>query len=301
MTKKQYIGLALVGVLVGTVLVVMNMVPRPTSALTPETEVRVRHEADSLRQRVHTRYRYDTVEVVLRAFDPNTADSMTLLQLGLRPWQVRNMMRYRARGGRWHKASDMKRLYGMTDSLYCVLEPYICIAPPDSCVQDTTVKAQAERVWRDTVIELNSADTAALCLIRGIGPYSAVRIIRYRSALGGYVSPEQLRELADMPWDREGSDEGHTPIPLDSILPHLTAAVDSVKPMAVNRISAERLMRHPYLTFEQARDIYELRRKRIRLNGIEELRGVPSLTDSDLVRIAPYLSFERVERGVLVR
>ena len=30
----------------------------------------------------------------LFAFDPNTADSLTLIELGLRPWQVKNMMRY---------------------------------------------------------------------------------------------------------------------------------------------------------------------------------------------------------------
>ena len=35
----------------------------------------------------------------LFAFDPNTADSTALLRLGLRPWQVRAIYRYRARGG----------------------------------------------------------------------------------------------------------------------------------------------------------------------------------------------------------
>ena len=33
------------------------------------------------------------------AFDPNTADSSQLLRLGLQPWQVRNIYRYRAKGG----------------------------------------------------------------------------------------------------------------------------------------------------------------------------------------------------------
>lgn len=301
MTRRQYIGLAVIALLIGGMLTVMNTVPRRVAAVDEATADSMAHAADSLRRKAHTRYRYDTVEVVLRVFDPNTADSMTLLQLGLRPWQVHNMLLYRARGGRWREAADMKRLYGMTDSLYRVLEPYISIAPPDTCGQDTAAVERAEKAQRDTVIDLNSADTAALCLIRGIGPYSAVRILRYRQELGGYVSPEQLRELADMPWDRAAEEDGRRPIPLDSILPHLTATADSVKPLAVNRLSAERLMRHPYLSFEQARDIYELRRERIRLRGPEDLRAVPSLTDSDRVRIAPYLSFERVEKGVLIR
>ena len=33
-------------------------------------------------------------------FDPNTADSTTLLKLGLAPWQVRAIYKYRAKHGR---------------------------------------------------------------------------------------------------------------------------------------------------------------------------------------------------------
>ena len=33
-------------------------------------------------------------------FNPNTADSTTLLRLGLKPWQIKNLMAYRRAGGR---------------------------------------------------------------------------------------------------------------------------------------------------------------------------------------------------------
>ena len=44
---------------------------------------------------------YATEEKVVRltAFDPNTADSTLLLQLGLQPWQVRSVYKFRAHGG----------------------------------------------------------------------------------------------------------------------------------------------------------------------------------------------------------
>ena len=47
-------------------------------------------------------------------FDPNTADSTALLRLGLSPWQVRNIYKYRARGGRYHRPEDFSKLYGLT-------------------------------------------------------------------------------------------------------------------------------------------------------------------------------------------
>lgn len=40
-------------------------------------------------------------------FDPNTADSTALLRLGLSPWQVRNIYKYRARGGRYHRPDNV--------------------------------------------------------------------------------------------------------------------------------------------------------------------------------------------------
>jgi DNA uptake protein ComE-like DNA-binding protein len=61
-------------------------------------------------------------------FDPNTADSTQLLRLGLQPWQVRNIYKYRAKGGVYRKKEDFARLYGLTVKDYRRLEPYIRIS-----------------------------------------------------------------------------------------------------------------------------------------------------------------------------
>ena len=42
-------------------------------------------------------------------FDPNTADSTQLLRLGLQPWQVRNIYKYRAAGGIYRTKEDRSR------------------------------------------------------------------------------------------------------------------------------------------------------------------------------------------------
>ena len=61
-------------------------------------------------------------------FDPNTADSTTLLRLGLQPWQVANIYRYRSHGGIYRRPEDFARLYGLTQKQYRELEPYIRIS-----------------------------------------------------------------------------------------------------------------------------------------------------------------------------
>ena len=243
----------------------------------------------------------------LFAFDPNTADSLTLIELGLRPWQVKNMMKYRAKGGRYKQPEDMRKLYGLTDSAFAALRPYIRIdstawvARRDSLRllkhERDSLKHVADSIWRDsmytarrfhikkdTIVELNSADTTALLYIWGIGSYVAKQIVWYRERLGGYFSPEQIREISTL----KGMD-----IKFDTIIPHLTAEKDSVTRMRVNYIGVDRLQRHPYLNFTQAKAIYELRRNKFYLKSINELRELPCLTEEDIRRLEPYLSFEK--------
>ena len=57
------------------------------------------------------------------AFDPNTADSTQLLRLGLKPWQVRAIYKYRAHGGIFRRPADFARLYGLTRGQYRSLAP----------------------------------------------------------------------------------------------------------------------------------------------------------------------------------
>ena len=60
----------------------------------------------------------------------------------------------------------------------------------------------------------------------------------------------------------------------------------------VNSCSTDALQHHPYLRYNQAKAIYVLRRKHVRLHSIDDLRALPELSDSTLLRLEPYLRFE---------
>ena len=241
---------------------------------------------DSLSQTHQPYYRHhrDTIAIHLRPFDPNTADSITLRELGLAPRQAGNILRYRAAGGIYRRAEDLRKLYGMTDSMYLALKPYISIDSAYMAFQRDSMPRWPAK--RDTVVELNSVDSAGLRAIKGVGGATARVILRYREDLGGYVDTAQLREINDyydyVFWD----------IPWDSILPHTRVCRDSVRLLRVNSLSVRRLAAHPYLRFEDAKAIYTLRRNRFTLDSIGELRTIPTLPDSVIEKIAPYLSFE---------
>ena len=82
------------------------------------------------REREKPSYIYGVPEEPVETFpfDPNTADSTVLLRLGLAPWQVRAIYRYRAKHGRYHTPEDFKRLPGMTGELWERLGPCVRIA-----------------------------------------------------------------------------------------------------------------------------------------------------------------------------
>jgi len=150
----------------------------------------------------------------------------------------------------------------------------------DSLWRDSVGWRYIKHEKKDTVLDLNKADTTELMLIRGIGRYKAQRIVRYREQLGGFYSPEQL------------CDEALRDLRLDSVVRCFIASPEDIRKIAVNHCGTETLSKHPYLRFNQAKAIYQLRRKYIRIERIEDLEILPELDKNDINRIKFYLSFD---------
>lgn len=293
LTGEQWLGVAVLLVLVIGTLVAVKHFQLPEEEMagwvndsTKAQFADYQERQDSIRK-AQWRKRSDTIVIRMQAFDPNVADSSTLVHLGFKPWQAKNMLKYRAAGGRYRKPEDLKRLYGMTDSMYLALAPYITIAQVenDSVLADT-LGLDSLPVWtsekKDTLINLRTADTTELKMIRGIGSYRARQIVGYRERLGGFVRVEQVKEILGM----ESTE-------VDSILAHLWIDSVAVEQMNVNTIGVQHLSRHPYLRFEQAQAIYELRRRKIRLDSIQQLQAIDCISGETLDKIAPYLNFDK--------
>lgn len=217
-------------------------------------------------------------------FDPNTADSTALLRLGLKPWQVRNIYKYRAKGGIYRKPSDFARLYGLTVGQYRSLEPYIRI---DSSFLPAATLAEARQFERDTVqfpvklepgrqIALNRADTNMLKKVPGIGSAFAAAICRYGERLGGYVSVDQLDEISGLP---------------KGVKRFFVVSDPAPQKLNINKLSARRLSRHPYIGFFRAKAIMDYRRTHGDISHISDLRLCPDFPEVALEKLAPYIEY----------
>lgn len=304
LSAEQWLGVLLLILIAGSVFLLLHRFqPKAVEPVVVTTDSMrttfavYQAQQDSLRKaKWKKQYARDTIAICMQQFDPNTADSSTLVHLGLKPWQATNMLKYRAKGGRYRKTDDLKRLYGMTDSMYLALLPYVVI---DTLAIDRwrdSVRMADDSVpryvshKRDTILNLRTADTTELKMIKGIGNYRAKQIIRYRERLGGFVSVEQLREVKALQPLLTDS------LSADTLLAHFFIDSVCVVPLKVNSMRVEQLQRHPYLSFEQARAIYELRRKKIHLKHLDQLRTLDCLTEQDIQRLRPYLSFEQKQK-----
>lgn len=223
----------------------------------------------------------------LFTFDPNTADSTQLLRLGLAPWQVRNIYKYRANGGIYRRPSDFARLYGLTKKQYEQLLPYIRISDDYRPAAEIYGKTQQPIYARDTLryplkikpgehIALNSADTALLKRVPGIGSGFAGAIVRYRERLGGFYNVGQLLEIDNFP---------------ESALPYFTADASRCRRLNINKLTLNQLRRHPYISFYQAKTIVDHRRLHGPIKSLDELRLYKDFTPEVIEKLRNYVEF----------
>lgn len=260
-------------------------------------------------------YAVDTNMGELFEFDPNTADSTQLLKLGLQPWQVRNIYKYRAKGGIYRTPEDFARVYGLTVGQYRRLAPYIRIGEDFRPAADVYGRREyrhggyrgsdygGSHDWhtgsgstssgsniehpRDTLrypiklkagehVDLSTADTTMLKKVPGIGSYYARNIVRYREQLGGFYDQSQLLEIEGFPEDA---------------LPYFRISQQPQHRLNVNKLTLAQLRKHPYINFYQAKAIVEYRRLKGPLHSIADLRLLPDFPPEAIHRLEPYLEY----------
>lgn len=142
---------------------------------------------------------------------------------------------------------------------------------------DSIKSTYPKKLPTGSFVEANTADTALLKQIPGIGSVYAQKILNYRNQLGGFVSAAQIEEIEGLPygiaaWFR-------------------VSTAGSVKQININRADFKTLVHHPYLNYEQTKYIVNLRNKIGNLRSWDDLRNSNLFTDSDFSRLKPYFTF----------
>lgn len=145
-----------------------------------------------------------------QSMDPNLADKQAFLNLGLSPKLVNTILNYRKKGGKFYTPESLKKIYGMTESDYQRIEPYIILTPnpkkenkngPVAVTVSQPIKADAAApVVIQTPTQKFDPNTVIREVLLGIGLPEKItdRMIKFRDAGGKFFQPEDLKKVYGM-------------------------------------------------------------------------------------------------------
>lgn len=222
-------------------------------------------------------------------FDPNRLDRGGWRQLGLPERTITTIENYRARGGRFFKPADFKKIFGLKPEEYDRLYPYIRIeakAPEKADPALRTVRTNTEKpVGQDAAViyplDINAADTGDFRKLRGIGQVLSRRIVAFRQKLGGFYSVDQLAEVYGLPDST-----------FEQIRHHLECRAEAVEKININTADEVVLKDHPYIKYRLATAVIAYRKQHGVFGKPEDIKKLHLVTEEVFEKIAPYLVAE---------
>jgi len=219
-------------------------------------------------------------------FDPNALNEQQWQSMGISARTARTIRNYLSKGGRFRRAEDLRKIWGLRPADAERLIPYVRISGPferaDEQRTPSGVRHEPTGVFKSRTplrVRLNNTDSSQWEALPGIGPGYARRILRYRERLGGFIRPEQVGETYQLPDSV-----------FQKILPYLEdSGSEEVRQLHINSISIDSLGRHPYCGFTKARLIVRYREQHGAYERLEDLLNIENLEKAWLSRIRPYL------------
>jgi competence protein ComEA len=251
--------------------------PSPPDFSAFEAALATIDQKDSLPDPSNKTYSNDTLKAnaspTLFPFDPNQASEDDLLRLGISRRVVLTLLNYRSKGGRFFKKEDLQKIYGMPADTYQQLLPYIDL----TSVKKKTYPKKA-KPKKEIQLDINRATAEEWQQLRGIGPYYAKRILRFREKLGGFSTIEQVADTYHLPDST-----------FQQIKPFLTHS-PVFKKLAINTLTTKELAAHPYLGYKEAQAIVNYREQHGPFLTVEKVEQALAPLQTDWHRLKPYIS-----------
>ena len=203
-----------------------------------------------------TKSKRQDVQIAYKPFLIDTASVAYLSTIGFSVRQAEVIANYREAIGGITSMDKFRECYVVDDEVADRLEPYIIFSPVEVIAPSTRK------------IDINSADSATLVALRGIGPKSAQHIIRYRDLLGGYHK-----------------------IYFNTFSQQIYADTARIEKIYINFARPKQMEVHPYITNRMLKRIINHRELKGGWSTIEEMTNANIMSEDEAMRIAPYLDF----------
>lgn len=231
--------------------------------------VQITTKVETPRQEKHFAHYQDQLPALHPdTFDLNLATEAELAAIGLAEKEIRGILSFREKFRPFEKPSDLSLVYNMDSTRAQSLIPFAKVSRADSTPVDLEP------------VNINQADSLSLIAIKGLGPYTAAKIIAFRDGCGGFHSLEQLLDIYAIDSARWRMIKGQ--IVVDT----------NYRRLDLNAASLEQLQRNPYIRYRLARDIVAFREEFRLFRSTEELKHLELINEQLFSKIAPYLQVE---------
>ena len=221
--------------------------------------------------------------VALFTFDPNTLNDEGWKKLRLNNRTIHTIQNYVAHGGRFHKPTDLQKVYGLKPEDYNRLLPYVQITSAESEKKSFAFPAKPKEKYVKApppVIDINLADTSAFIALPGIGSKLANRIINFRDKLGGFYSIDQVAETYGLPDST-----------FQLIKPRLQCETAAIRKININTADAATLKQHPYIKWNIANAIVQFRQQHGAYQP-QDLQQIALITPELFEKVVRYVAVE---------
>jgi len=294
----------IVWLLVACVLFLTFWIGRDAFIATQQGDLKIKYIEEQVESSERSEKHIPPQETELFYFDPNNLPAAEWRKLGLSDKQIRGIHNYEKAGGSFNRKEDVLKMYTISDGMYAELEPFIRIQEsietyskvdpvPDPRV---TSNGSIGSVYNDKPIdpdpkstgmiekpELNSADSAGLVRVKGIGPVFARSIIKYRDLLGGYSTLEQLNEVYVLQ---------DKPDAVQKIISQIKLDTTVIRRININTASEKDLASHIYINWNVANAIVAYRNVHGPYKSVPAIMQCALIDDDLMTKIAPYLKVD---------
>lgn len=217
-------------------------------------------------------------------FDPNSLPIAGWVKLGISERTAASIQKYTSKGGRFYRAEDIGKIWGLHPDQVERLLPFVRIEKPPGKVYEPrdNRRPYQKQEWQARTfapVDVNLADTAAFIVLPGIGSRLAQRIINFRTRLGGFYEIGQIGETYALPDSTFGK-----------IKKYLILGSTAVKQLNINTATKDALKAHPYIRYNYANAIVEYREQHGKFESVSDLKRISIVTDEFFNKVLPYLN-----------
>ena len=126
-------------------------------------------------------------------FNPNAISKKKLDTLLLPQNIKQNLIKYREAGGHFNQKSDFKKIYGVNDSIYSIIEKYISI-PKNFHAEVNEIQTTTTPSTEKITFDPNYAGYDTLLKV-GFSSFQANNLVKYRNSGGQFYKKEDLLKI----------------------------------------------------------------------------------------------------------